>query len=329
MKFSSVYVEEQVYDSTMAKNILAKLEGIPVSIIERYGEVFNRKAQNFRLQKQSPALILARKHGKLILPAPDGYGFNTRPSYYFSHMLNCIYDCRYCFLQGMYNSANYVLFTNTNDFFDEFDQCVNQHRESVVFYSGYDSDSLALEPLSNFVDQYIPWFAKHPEAVLEVRTKSTQIRRFFHHDPLENCVVAMSFTPEEIHQGFEDKVPSIEKRIEALGRLQDYGWPVALRFEPLIYEPGIFESYGKLFEMLFSRLDETRIHSVSSGMFRMPRNYFKKISSLYPDEPLFYREFTERNGIISQTEAVEQNLRSKFEELLLRYIQNDNYYRCG
>ena len=25
-------------------------------------------------------------------------------------MYNCIYDCRYCFLQGMYNSANFVVF---------------------------------------------------------------------------------------------------------------------------------------------------------------------------------------------------------------------------
>ena len=32
-------------------------------------------------------------------------------------MLNCIYDCKYCFLQGMFNSANYLVFVNYQDFF--------------------------------------------------------------------------------------------------------------------------------------------------------------------------------------------------------------------
>ena len=31
-------------------------------------------------------------------------------------MHNCIYDCRYCFLQGMYRSAHYVVFINYEDY---------------------------------------------------------------------------------------------------------------------------------------------------------------------------------------------------------------------
>ena len=32
-------------------------------------------------------------------------------------MYNCLFDCRYCFLQGMYNSSNFVIFVNYEDFF--------------------------------------------------------------------------------------------------------------------------------------------------------------------------------------------------------------------
>ena len=45
-----------------------------------------------------------------VLKTPDNFTIGFKKNYYFSHMLNCIYDCKYCFLQGMYNSANYVLF---------------------------------------------------------------------------------------------------------------------------------------------------------------------------------------------------------------------------
>ena len=119
MKFSCIYIEEEVRESARVEGILARAQATPVVIIERFGEVFNRNAQNFRLQKANPALILARKHGRLVLPAPPGYGFNSSPGFYFSHMLNCVYDCRYCFLQGMYRSANYVLFSNFEEFAEQ------------------------------------------------------------------------------------------------------------------------------------------------------------------------------------------------------------------
>ena len=101
---------------------------------DRYQEVFNPKAQNFRLQKQNPALILAKKIGTTILPAPEGYGIGGEHNYYFSHMLNCIYDCRYCFLQGMYQSAHYVLFINYSDFFHSMDSILTNHKNENVWF---------------------------------------------------------------------------------------------------------------------------------------------------------------------------------------------------
>ena len=41
-------------------------------------------------------------------------------------MLNCLYDCRYCFLQGMYRSANYVLYVNYEDFTKDIDTLLEQ-----------------------------------------------------------------------------------------------------------------------------------------------------------------------------------------------------------
>ena len=72
---------------------------------KHYKEVFNPAGQSFRLQKKKPALILAKQTGKLVHQIPPSYGVGGTNNYYFSHLLNCLYDCRYCFLQGMYPSA--------------------------------------------------------------------------------------------------------------------------------------------------------------------------------------------------------------------------------
>jgi spore photoproduct lyase len=328
MKFSCVYVEEEVRESTRVEAILERVREVPIVTIERFGEVFNRNSQNFRLQKANPSLILARKHGRLVLPAPVGYGFNSNQSFYFSHMLNCVYDCRYCFLQGMFRSASYVLFTN----FEEFAEGIADAGRSLdnpVFYSGYDCDSLALEPVSKFIDFFVRWFTAHPGFTLEIRTKSTQVRDLLDMEPVPNCVIAMSFTPEESYQRWEHRVPAIAKRVEALSRLQQQGWPVALRFEPLIYLDGYRQDYELLFREIFGRLDTSAIHSVSTGLFRMPKNFYRNIAAIYPDEALYARRTEEQDGLVTQPREQEHELLESIEDLLFRYIEKRQYYHCA
>lgn len=328
MKFSCVYIEREVLDTPRVQQILGRLGDTPRVEIDRFGEVFNRRAQNFRLQKSNPALILARKHGKLVLPAPPGYGFSNDASYYFSHMYNCVYDCRYCFLQGMYRSAHHVLFTNYEDFADQIEATSRESRQPV-FYSGYDCDSLALEPVSRFIAFFTEWLAGRPGLTIEVRTKSTQVRDLLKREPLQNCVIAMSFMPQGGHERWERRVPSIQKRIEVLRRLQQQGWPVALRFEPVIYSPEFRREYDDLFTAVFGRLNAAAIHSVSLGLFRMPKHYLAEITRLYPDEPLFARSFMEQDGELGQLPAQQQELRETLEQLLFRHISTWQYYRCG
>jgi len=327
--FSAIYVEDEVAALPRVAEIIGKSPGVPVIDCERYSEVFNRKAQNFRLQKQAPALILAKKYGNLVLPTPAGYGFNLEPSFYFSHMLNCVYDCRYCFLQGMYRSANYVLFVNYEDFGDALTRAFTEHAGPAVFYSGYDCDSLALEPVSRFSEYYLPLFAQHPQATLEIRTKSTQIRALLEAEPVPNVVVAMSFTAHAAAAAWEHKVPSIAKRLEALRKLQQAGWQVALRFEPLVAAENLAADYQRLFAEIFAVLDASKIHSVSTGLFRMPADFYKNIVRLYPDEALFARDIETTAGLIAFRSANETDILQTLESNLLQFISADKYYRCA
>jgi spore photoproduct lyase len=191
--FSRIYIENNIRSHPRVTAILKRFPDSVHISCEKYGEVFNRKAQNFRLQKIQPALILAEKRTNHILPAPEEYGIGGLHNYYFSHMLNCLYDCRYCFLQGMYRSANYVLFVNYEDFARELKTVSKLHVEDGChFFSGYDCDSLALDPITGFLDFILPVFADLPETLLELRTKSTQLRKLLYTDPLDKCVVAFS-----------------------------------------------------------------------------------------------------------------------------------------
>lgn len=293
-----IYVEKAVRDHPRVQSILSRHKRATVVECERYGEVFNPKSQDFRLQKQRPALILAKKHKGYVQAAPAAYGVGGDSNYYFSHMLNCLYDCRYCFLQGMYRSANYVVFVNYEDFLDEMGS-LDKPGEETWFFSGYDGDSMALEPVTGFAETMLPWFADHPEAWLELRTKSTQIRVLLDHEPLPNVVTAFSFTPEAVWKATEHRVPAIEKRVQAMKKLADAGWPVALRIDPLIWHNDYEQHYRELFEQVVAPIPETMMHSVTIGPFRMPQQFFRNMEKLYPEEPLFAAGLAARGNMVS------------------------------
>lgn len=325
----TLYVETAVKSHPRTQALCQRFPQARVIECERFGQVFNPKAQNFRLQKQRPALILAEKYQKFVLPAPSGYGIGGQHNYYFSHMLNCLYDCRYCFLQGMYQSANYVLFVNFEDFQQQIREVCAQHPDvPVYFFSGYDCDSLAFEPATGFAESFLPLFAEVPNAWLELRTKSTQIRSLLHREVVERCVVAFSLTPDAIAGKVEAKAPTIAKRLEAAVKLQQQGWSIGLRFDPLIYQDNYRALYQALFEQVFSMIDTVALHSVSLGVFRLPEPYFKKMHKLYPEEKLFASPLQTASGKVSYRADLEQAMMDDCSAMLLQYIPASKFFPC-
>ncbi len=325
----TIYIEKEVQQHPRVLLILERFSQARVIYIERYSEIFNRKAQNFRLQKQQPALILARKHKNYVLPAPAGYSVGGQHHYYFSHMMNCLYDCRYCFLQGMYRSAHFVVFINYEDFNEAIEQVCLQHSgEESWFFSGYDCDSLALEPITGFVEHTLELFSKYDHIYLELRTKSTQIRNLLQRPPMNNVVVAFSLSPEHIATSLEAKTPPIEKRLDAMKKLQQKGWKIGLRFDPLIYHENYKQSYQQLFQWVFSFLDVKQLHSVSLGGFRMPAPFFNHIIHLYPYEPLFAGKMETHNGMVAYAKEQECAMMTFCSEELLRYIPDRLFFPC-
>ena len=325
-----IYIEEALLEHHRARAIMQRFPDASVTTCARYGEIFNRRAQNFRLQKISPALILAGKFSNHVLPAPPEYAIGGDLNYYFSHMLNCVYDCRYCFLQGMYRSAHYVIFVNYEDFIQAIADKIRAAGDaSAHFFSGYDCDSLALDPVTDFVKEFLPVFRDHPQALLELRTKSTQIRSLLEQEPIPNCIVAYSFTPAEIADAIEHKAPPVSKRLQALQRLQARGWRIGLRFDPLIYQDGVRKQYERLFAQVFNAIDGARLHSVSLGSFRLPKSFYQSLARLYPDEVLFASPLQETNDrMVTYKQEIRAGLVSFCRDALLEHIPEDKFFPC-
>lgn len=326
---STIYFEEQVADHPRTLHLFEKFplaDRIPCT---HYKEVFNPSGQNFRIQKKKPALILAGNSGKKVHPVPATYGIGGRRNFYFSHMLNCLYDCRYCFLQGMYPSAHYLLFVNYEDFFEEIEKVAMQTpTEPSWFFSGYDCDSLALESLSGFAVSALSFFQDHPTAQLELRTKSVNTQVLEKHPPLSNVVTAFSFTPQEISDQLEQNVPSVSLRIKVMRSLAEKGWKLGIRLDPVIDCHQFTERYASLISQIFGEIPGDSVHSVSLGPFRLPHPFFKRMEKLYPSEPLFAGNLEKRGRSVSYEPEIENQRIETCRKLLLKEIPSEKLFLC-
>ena len=326
----TIYVEKKIREHRRTKFILSKFKNAKIIEIDRYGEIFNKRNQNFRIQKNNPDLILAYKNKGYVLPTPEGFGIGSSKNFYFSHMYNCIYDCRYCFLQGMYSSANYVIFVNFEDFDKEITEVIQDNKDNkITFFSGYDCDSLALETLTGFAKHITTLFAKHTDVDIEFRTKSAQTEPFTSIEPLNNVIIAYSLMPNLMSKALDNKTPSILKRINAMSHLAKKGWKIGLRFDPLIHGKNWKKLYKELLDNIYNTIPLHSIHSVSFGSLRFPKEMFKDIFKLYPEAPLFSGPLSQHNGVVSYDLNIEEEMTSFCSNITQNYIDKSQIFKCS
>ena len=324
----TIYVESHLMNHPRVQSILNRYKDKTVIPCQHHGEIFNRKNQNFRQQKTNPAIILAEKTGRKVIPSPSGFGIDNNRNYYFSHMLNCPFDCRYCFLQGMYQSAHHVIYVNYEDFMDEIKQTVSEEETPCTFFSGYNADSLALEPITHFAREFLPFFSGLRNATLELRSKSANIRELLKHPASKNIIVAFSLNPDIICDQHEYKAASLSKRIKAIKQASAHGYSVGVRIDPVIYCNNFNAVYRSFIEHIAKEIGHCHIHSISLGGLRFPAKMHQKIVKLYPSNKLLNQVKKTTKKQVSYPEQLEKDMLNYVQSLLSQHFSEIPQFNC-
>jgi spore photoproduct lyase len=292
--FSRIFVEESLVNHPQVELITQRFSNVPVTELESIDDVFGRVKKPYLKKREDLQLFLGEKKGTLLKEAPDAYGLAGEPHYYFIHAYNCIYECEYCYLQGYFNSPDIVLFLNHNDIGVEIEATIQKHKQPqkrVWFHAGEFSDSLALTHLTGELPFYFELFAKHPQAMLELRTKSANIKELTKLSPLKNVITSFSLSPESRIKKTDLKTPGLSHRLKVMAELQERGFPVAIHLDPIIHEENFEATYRELFEALKNNLDLSKVEYVSMGVVRFTSNVFHQVKKNYPNSELLAAEF--------------------------------------
>ena len=219
-----------------------------------------------------PGLRLSRHLGRFLKPCPGTRNYLCCGYRVLNLVLGCPYGCTYCILQNYLEGPQIQVFVNLFDALWEVEDWLKGRRGIWRVGTGELGDSLALEPLIPFSQRLVPFFARLPNAILELKTKSCQVGALLDLPHGGHTVISFSLNPPLVAARAEPLAPSPEERVWAARLCQEKGYPVGIHLDPLVMLEGWEEAYRGLLERLFGSLDPGGILWISMGALRYPRS---------------------------------------------------------
>lgn len=318
-----IYVEESLKDDNdILTEVKKRYPDADIVKIHHYKDVFNEKGRDFLKDKKRGDLVIAENHDALVYPgAPFCQSFGNEYFYYTSLVKNCIYNCAYCYLSGMYPSGLTVIFTNITDYFAELEKVLGEH--SVYLCVSYDTDLLALENMLHFVEKWVDFAKKHPNLKIEVRTKSgnTEVFRRIREKAgtCDNVIFAWTLSPVEVGEKFEKNMPGLSERLAAIKACKAAGFPVRLCFDPMIYHKEWEKSYKKLFARVFTEINPAEVEDVSVGVFRISNNFLRRMRNVWGDTEITAFPYITENGACHYGSITHEMVETAVKELAKYY----------
>ena len=325
-RFSHIYVEKKILNNKNTLEILSKFKDVKIIEIENYKEVFSSNNQDFHLQKLGQKLILASNKANMIYEgAVVCESFENDNFYYTSSIINCVYDCEYCYLQGVYSSGNIVIFVDIEKVFEEVEELYNKLKTLYLCVS-YDTDLLAIESICGFSEKWYHFIEDKKDLKIELRTKSGNIDKFLNLKPLDNFIIAFTLSPENIALKNEKYTASFKNRVKAIKELQEKGWKVRICIDPLIYSDNFEKNYSQMIEYLFNEIDREKVTDVSIGVFRISKEYLKKMRNQKQNSEILYYPFECIDGVYTYSDKTKSYMINFIKEQFLKYIDEKKIY---
>ena len=265
-----IYIEQEARAYPHTLEILSRLPDVPVEEIETSSSLQKRLQEKpDPLGEGKRYLLLRRDKGRSFKPFPESEQY-LACDYFTLHLAEgCDLECSYCILQAYLTNPLLTVYVNLEEILENLSAVLAQN--SSRFFrigTGQLADSLSLDHLTGFSETLVPFFARRPNAVLELKTKSVQIDRLLRLDPCERTIVSWSLNSKKIQKEEEHKCASIKERLGAAGKIIEAGYRAGFHFDPIIDYPGWEKDYQEVIDEIFVAVPAERIAWISLGCLR-------------------------------------------------------------
>lgn len=324
-KFSHIYVEEEILQEERTKRICSLFDDACIVPVGRYTDVFERTRQSLVQQQASQNLILACKHDQRIYQgSPVCQNFDERYFYYCAPVMNCFFDCEYCWLKGMYASANLVVFINQEDFMQDVQKLLKEH--PIYLCVSYETDLPGMESLFHFCRWWGERTVENENLTIGLRTKAGYQEAWEEIPVNDRIIFAFTLSPQEVIDSCEHGTASLKERIGTVRKCMKEGRQVRLCFDPMIPVRNWQKAYAGMVKQVTDAIDLNEIRDVSVGTFRISRQYLKKMRKAYPDSAVVQYPYVCDHGFYHLPDELQNQMENSLIDLLCKYMDRKKIF---
>ncbi|MCB0324743.1 MAG: hypothetical protein KDD69_14270, partial [Bdellovibrionales bacterium] len=266
---SLVYVAPDAVDDALTGRVLARLgNSASVHYLGERGDPLREEVTGiengpleFSAGKQR--LLLTRHPGAWLKSCPGTSGHVCCNLWIVNPGEGCPLDCTYCYLQSyLRRNPTLKLYTNTSDMLREIgERAAAEPNRLFRVGTGELMDSLVWDDLTDLTLELVPFFAKLPNGLLELKTKDDYVENLLSLRDVHKgkTVISWSVNARAISEADEAKTAPFEARLAAAAKVAEAGYRVGLHFDPLIHFEGWEDGYRDTIRTIFQRLSPSAI----------------------------------------------------------------------
>lgn len=268
----------------MAKKI-AKRANLPLKWFNKTPSVNGEKGIE-KLQAERGVLLLRNRTSTFIEQFQHPIG-RCAKFYKLTAYNNCNFWCEYCYLYLTFRTM--PISTHFVNYDKMFKEIINFDRADIpdmlrILNLGELCDPLAVEDITGFAEELISFAAKETQKTrLLFLTKSDCVDSLLNLKHKNKVIASFSVNTDMVYKQLEHRAASPVSRLIAAKKLQEAGYEVRLRIDPVILYSTWKKDYAELVEKIFAYVNPERI---TIGEYRPSKGLATHISARFPGSSL-------------------------------------------
>ncbi len=284
-----ILFEKKALDYPIGKHIYQTfITNKAVDIIELRGNKIKENIPNDTL-----SLLYQEGKNTLVVGVKKGSSFQScKPSAHYQLPLlsGCIGHCQYCYLNTHMGDKPYMrVNVNVDDILSQAESLIKQRSPQITIFEGSaTSDPVPVEPYSHLLKQAIEYFSQSKEGRFRFVTKFTDVDTLLGLDHQEHTEIRFTLNTDWIIKNYENRTPSLAKRIEAAHKVMASGYPTGFLIAPVFLYQGWKEDYYHLLLDLHENLPKKLVHPLTFEVIshRYTTQAKNIITEIFPDNQL-------------------------------------------
>ena len=216
----------------------------------------------------------------------------------------CAFACSYCSIQSFYHKQEIHFAANLAQRLETLEL----PEGAWHIGTGQSSDSLMWGNTHGILDALSNFATKHPQVILELKTKSGRTDWLDTTSFPRNMVASWSLNAPTVIQKEEHLTASLEDRLSAARKAADYGMPVGFHLHPMVHFVGWEEEYRTVVDGITTRFSPEEVVMVSLGTLTFTKEVLKQLRESGRPSRILQMELTETAGKYSYPVETKQQL---------------------